>query len=301
VRRLIPLLLLALLGVGTALGATLGTVNGAAQTSSPSQWVAHVLAATADAGTARIAYNQITTSSNRDLRAQLHGSGQIDFTSGDVRTSEVQHSVQFSSDSPDGPLQATPTTNRTDQIGIGKTEYQDLSADFRGQQWVTSGLPRNPKTDLGLTYSNAGSALDNLAGFAQIAAVTNEGPARIDGAPTTRYLVTTAPFCPAPKSSHQSLTFQQHPTTLWIDGKDRIVQVRSLFTIDTRKLPTVLRNQIGLDTRMLGRATTTETLQFSAFGKPVHIAAPATVDVHTSTGGATISAKCATKANPSSH
>jgi hypothetical protein len=295
VRRLVPLLLLALLTLGTALGAALGTVNGPAQTqTSPTKWVANVLAATAHARSARLTFRQVTTSSNHDLREHLDGSGQVDFASGNVRTTEIQHSVQFSSNRPGTPEQASAVTNRIEEIGIGKVEYQALSIGVEGRQWIKMGIPRDPKADLGLTYSDASAPLDALTGFQRIVAVTNDGSATVEGTPTTRYLVTTAPLCAAPKSAHPGATFDQLPTTLWIDGKGRLVQARTVEKTDVRKNP-FPNDPSDFSQHFLGRSSQTATVRFSAFGAPVHIEAPPTADVHSTSGFGTISASCTAK------
>lgn len=65
-RRLVPWVLLGLVGLATAAAAALGAA-------------AAVLAATAQAGTAHFSYSHVTASPNPVLRGTLSGSGVVDF------------------------------------------------------------------------------------------------------------------------------------------------------------------------------------------------------------------------------
>jgi hypothetical protein len=93
VRRLLPWALVALVGVGSGLGAAF-EVASAPQTT-PVQWVANVLSATAEAGSAHFTYSSITTSTNPVLESRVIGRGLVDFTSGGVRVAEMDTNRQL--------------------------------------------------------------------------------------------------------------------------------------------------------------------------------------------------------------
>jgi hypothetical protein len=264
--------------------------------------VDNVLAATAHAGSARFTYSQITASSNVYLAQQVHGSGQIDFRSGDVHTTEVDHSVQFSGDGPGSSAHPTADTSRTEEIGVGKVDYLALSGNIGQKEWIKTGLHRNPHATVATTLAdNAGVALGTLAGDERVVAVSDRGSATVEGTPTTRYLVTTAPFCAARKSAHTVDAVQQHPTTLWVDAKGRLVQARSSEGIDSDPPKSFFPQDPALATRMRGHVTSTATLDFSAFGQPVHISAPPAADVHSpaSSSFGSITLRCAPKVGSS--
>jgi hypothetical protein len=109
--------------------------------------------------------------------------------------------------------------------------------------------------------------------------------------PTTRYLVTSAPICAAPKVAHASYISEPRLTMLWLDRGGRLVQAR---TSESEQIH--FPGQRSLAKRMSGREATTATLHLSAFGRPVHISAPRVVPVKASTGVGFVEAKCASKA-----
>jgi hypothetical protein len=277
--------MLVVLGAGAGLGAALGAAVTGPGTS-PAEWMANVLATTGHSGSARFTYSQITTSRNVYLAQQTHGSGQIDFTSGNTRTTEVTHDIQFSSDGPGVSAQATPDTNRTEEIGVGKVTYLNIGVgiDLGRQQWLKTGLPRDPHATVATALAgNAGVALSSVAGDERVVAVRDLGSATVRRTPTTRYLVTTAPVCATPKSTEKEYAIQRRPTTLWVDAKGRLVQARSSESIDSNPPKSFFKGDPGLATRMRGKETTTATLDFS-FGRPVHISAPPASAVRSPSG-----------------
>ena len=173
VRRVLPWALVALLGIVSGLAAAIG-VTSAPQTT-PTQWVANVLAATAQAGSAQFTFSSITTSTNPALASRIVGSGVVDFRSGNVRVTEVETDRQFTTGPFGARLDATPTVNRSQDIDIGSSDYKDLSDSNGVQAWIKLSLPRNPHADLGLSFADsAGGALDALTdGFDYAKSVRN--------------------------------------------------------------------------------------------------------------------------------
>ncbi len=272
-RRVIPWLLLSLV----LLGAAAGTVLGIAQKStsaSPSQWVSDVLAATEKAGSAHLSYSHVTSSPNPDLRGTSSGHGVVDFTTGNVRVSEIDRDVTFTSTGSQ-PLHPVHSTTTEDAIVVGGTIYQANPIPGLGftDKYSVLAFPGLPRSQRGLSLAlNAAVALDALDETYAVASLTDLGPADIEGVATTRYEVAYAPLhvC-APHQAPQTLT--QRPSSVWIDSTGRLVQVRSTLYFNDRlphggKLPAALA---GLPR---GPVTTVATLTFSEFGEPVHVAAP---------------------------
>jgi hypothetical protein len=294
VRRLLPWALVVLLGAGTGLAAAAGNAGNPGTT--PSQWVASVLSTTQAAGSARFTYSHVTTSSNPDLDDHMVGSGEVDFSSGRVRSTEVDHDVQFDSGPVGSQQRATPTTTRTLNVGIGTVEYQSVPSGLGVQRWIKMGLHRDPDSQLGLEFAaNASVALSSLSGDQRVVATRDLGPATVDGVPTTRYVVTTAPLCAVSKKTAQS--YRVSPTTMWINGQGRLVQVRDSFFSDVHPPAAFFRGKPGLAKLMNGPTATTATLHFSNFGTPLHIAAPPASSLllpsESASGSATIRLDCA--------
>jgi hypothetical protein len=277
-RRLAPWLLLSLLVVGTAAAAALGIAQKPSSTptssSTPSKWVAGVLASTERAGSAHFSYTHVTSSPNPDLRGSLSGHGVVDFTTGDVRVTEVDHDITFSSTG-NQPLHPVPTTSTEDAIVIRGTVYQAnpipgvaFTAEYR-----VLPFPALPRSQRGLSLAlNASVALDALRGPNAVASVTDLGPAEVDGAATSQYEVEYAPLrvC-TPHQAPQVLT--QRPTRVWLDGAGRLVRVRSTDYFNDR-LPRRAKIPAALDGFPRGPVTVVATLTFSEFGAPVRVAAP---------------------------
>ncbi len=272
-RRLAPWFLLSLVLVGAAAGAALGVAQGSS-TPSPSQWVADVLATTEGAGSAHFSYTQVTSSPNPELRASLSGHGEVDFTTDDVRVTEVDRDISFSA-SGSQPLHPVSSTNITDAIVIGGTVYQANPIPglaFTGSYRVLP-FPALPRSQRGLSLAlDASVALDTLRGPNAVASVTNLGPAKVEGVATTQYEIQYAPLhvC-APHQATQVLT--QRPSRVWLDDAGQLVRVRGTLYFNGRlrrgvKLPT------ALDGFPHGPTTTVASLTFSEYGAPVRVTAP---------------------------
>jgi hypothetical protein len=284
------------LGVGCGLGAVIEVARAPQVT--PAHWVASVLAATAEAGSAHFTYSSVTTSTNPALASRVVGRGVVDFTSGSVRVTEVDTHRQFTMGLLGARIDATPTVNRSQDIDIGSNDYKDLSGLNGRQAWIRLSLPRNPHADLGLSFAdNAGGALDSISdGFEYAESVRNLGSASSSGIPTTRFLVTTASACDPPRHvAKQPVTEQQGPTTLWVDGQGRLVQVRYSLRIDEVRPPPLFHEAPGVARLTEGRAAMTATLRFSDFGTPVHIKIPPLIHVPSSVShSSSIGIECAT-------
>ena len=277
-RRLLPWALLALVGVGAGLGAALGQANAPGTTASSDlvgaaahTWLSGVLAATKAAGTAHLDYTGLGTSPNPLLRGSSSGSGVVDFAAGTFRTSETDHETGWSSQ--DGaPQQAQAQTNSESDIAIGSTLYQNFGPGNLPSGWMkTPG--RRDKSALGLgSAGGIGFVLSGLAGPVTTVSVRALGPASVDGAPATRYLVRTEPrpICP-----DQGRRVPEESTTVWVDGNGRLVQARNAFTISATFGASLRKENPDLGDIPFGPRTFTSTLRLSAFGAPVHIAAPA--------------------------
>jgi len=295
VRRLLPWALVALVGIGSGLGAAFGVAS--APQTTPAQWVASVLAATAEAGSAHFSYSSITTSTNPALQSRVRGSGVVNFTSGNVRVTEVDTDQQFTTGLLGARIDATPTVNRSQDIDIERSDYKYLSGGNGAQIWIKTSLPRNPHADLGLSFAdNAAGALDTISGgFEYATSVRNQGSVSLSGTPTTRYLVTTASVCGAPRHlANEPVTEQPGPTTVWVDRQGRLVQVSDSLRIDEIRPLTLAQQAPGVARLMKGRAATTTTLRFSDLGTPVHITAPPLSDARSSSSHSfSIGIKCA--------
>jgi hypothetical protein len=277
VRRLLPWALLALVGIGAGLGAALGQANAPGPTGSSDltgvaaqRWLSGVLAATKAAGTAHLDYTSLGASPNPLLRGSSTGSGVVDFAAATFRTSETDHSMEWTSQ--DGrPVQAHAQTTSESDIAIGSTLYQNFGPGSGPSGWMkTSG--RRDKSALGLGSADGFAfVLSALTGPVVTVSVRALGPASVDGAPATRYLVRTEPrpVCPDPGRRAPEAS-----TTVWVDGNLRLVQARNTFSISATFGASLRKENPDLADVPLGPRTLTSTLRLSAFGAPVHIAAP---------------------------
>jgi hypothetical protein len=273
VRRLAPWFLGSLLLVGTIAVAAPGTAQGSSSRS-PSRWVADVIATTEGAGSAHFSYSNVTSSPNPELRGSLAGHGEIDFTTGDVRATEVDHDITFSATG-HHPLRPVRSTTTLDAIVIGGTVYQ--ANPMRGVALTKkySKLPSLgvPHSQQGLFLAlNASVALDELRGPYAVASVTDLGPAKVAGVATTQYEVKYAPLhvC-LPHKAPQVLT--QRPSRVWTDDAGRIARVRSTLYFNDRQSREANTLATG---RSLphGAVTTAATLTISEYGVPVRVTAP---------------------------
>ena len=279
-RRLLPWALVALVGVGAALGAALGQANAPGTTSSSvltgaaaQQWLSGVLAATKAAGSARLDLTGVSTSPHPLLRASSSGSGVVDFTSGTFRTSETDHSTEWSSDN-GGPLHAQPQTTRFTDIGIGAALYQDFAPSGWPSSWTKMRDGRQ-KGDLGLASADGfGFVLSALTGPAAAVTVRVLGPASVDGVRVTRSVVLTEPRSPCPRSGRASTPAAS--TMVWVDSQGRLVQARTSFSLGPSFGAFVRKHDVGSPDVPVEPVTSTTTLRLSAFGAPVRVTAPST-------------------------
>jgi len=275
VRRLVPWLLLSLALVGAAAAAALGIAQ-KSTSASPSQWVADVLAATEQAGSAHFSYAHVTSSPNPELRSTLSGHGVVDFTTGDARVTEVDRDITFSSTG-NQPLLPVQSTSTEDAIVVGGTVYQanPIPGLAFTERYRVLAFPALPRSQRGFSLAlNASVALDTLREPYAVDSVTDLGPAEVDGIATSQYEVEYAPLhvC-APHQAPQVLT--QRPSRVWLDDTGRLVQVRStLYFSDL--LPHGVKLPAAFDGFPRGPVTTVATLTFSEFGVPVHVAPPPT-------------------------
>ncbi len=285
-RRLIPWLLLTLVLVGATAGAALGIAQESTSAAS-SQWVADVLATTEKAGSAHFSYIHVTSSPNPELRGTLSGHGVVDFTTGDVRVTEVDRDISFSATG-NQPLHPVHSTSTEDAIVVRGTVYQANPIPglaFTGKYRVLA-FPALPRSQRGLTLAlNASVALDTLRGPYAVASVTDLGPAEVEGVATSEYEVEYAPLhvC-APHQAPQVLT--QRPSRVWLDGTGRLVRVRSTLYFSNR-LPHGVKLPAAFAGFPRGPVITVATLTFSEFGEPVHVAAPPTSAISPEGGSST--------------
>ena len=233
-----------------------------------------MLAATEKAGSARFFYTHVTSSPNPDLRGTLSGHGVVNFANGDVRVTEIDHDITFTSTG-NQPLHPAPSTTTEDAIVVGGTVYQanPIPGLAFTEKYSVLAFPALARSQRGLSLAlNAAVALDALHETYAVASLTDLGPAEVDGVATTKYEVGYAPLhvC-APHQAPQTLT--QHPSSVWIDSAGRLVQVRSTLYFSGR-LPHGRKLPAALAGFPQGPVTTVATLTFSEFGKPVHVAAP---------------------------
>jgi len=276
VRRAAPYLLVGLLVLGVAGAAALGVAQeGSVPVPMPAHWVAGVLATTEQAGTAHFSYTHLTRSPDPDLRAVLFGSGVVDFSTGAASVVEVDHDVTFTA-SGHQPLHPVPSVTTVDAIVVGGVLYQRIVVPglLRASRFVKLPFPVLPRSQRGLELAlNASVALDALRGPEPVAALHDLGPAVLDGIATTRYRVDYAPLTSCAPAHGTPATLTQPPSTVWVDGRGRLVQVRSTLRFAGR-LPHGAGTPSALGGFTAAPTTTTATLTFSAFGEPVHIAAP---------------------------
>lgn len=276
-RRLLPWALVALVGAGAASGAALGQANAPGTTSgsvlvgaAAQQWLAGVLAATKNSGTAHLAYRSVEVSPNPLLRGSSSGSGVVDFAAGTFRTSETDDSQKWSTEN-GAPVHAHAQTTREADIGIGSTLYQNFGEGNALSNWVKTRDGRNGGA-LGLASADSfGGVLSALTGQVATVSVRALGPAAVDGSPATRYLVRTElqPFCPRPKR-----TVPAQSTMVWVDGRGRLVQARTSIFISASFDASIFKADPAFAHFPVGPRIFTSTLRLSAFGAPVRVATP---------------------------
>lgn len=271
-RRLVPWALVGLIGLGAILGAALGAARSPGPPGpSPQQWIAGVVATTRAAGTAQLGSSIIVTSPDSALRSWANGAGVVDFATRSYRVRTTSHQTEWSSDS-NGPLRPRTQTTTDGEIAIGKAVYQNLSLPGFQDSWTKEPVPRN-FGELGLASAGVfGAVLSPFSRPFTVVGVTALGPAQINDAPATRYVVTSqlAPDCPTAGPPQ----LRRDRTTVWVDGRGRLVQVRLLSFFNGKLPASLLEKDPAAAAQPLGPMTITITLRLSAFGAPVHIAAP---------------------------
>jgi hypothetical protein len=285
VRHVLPWGLLLLIGVGAGLGAALGAAGspgtaGSSVLAGPEaqQWLTGVLASTKAAGTAHLDSTSVATSPDPDLRQSGTGSGVVNFATRSFRVSETDHTLSWSSEN-GGPTHVKRETTTDGEIVIGRSDYENFGLPGLRGSWTEQPVQRD-EGELGFAFADGFSpVLSALTGPFTAVTVTRLGTATVIGTSTTRYLVQTqigpstgAP-CPARKGTRQKPLLGR--TTVWVDDAGRLVQVR-VHSYFSGKVPASFAKQNpSIADQPLGPITYTNTLHFSGFGAPVHIARPA--------------------------
>lgn len=285
-RQIAPWALLVVLLVGVGVGAVVGQAQAPGQT--PTQWVDGVLAATKAAGTARITFSEVSTSSNPAMRGSSTGGGVVDFRSESIRTTEVSFDSQSSS-TDGGPVHTSLVRNVDETIDIGKLSWQLL-----GGTWTKTSRLRSAGDRIGWLDSLGPFALGDIG--APIEDLEDLGPALVRGVATTRFLLTASvpPSCQAAVRAAVAAGTYIGPTTLWVDSQGRLVQARSALHLNLRPLKSVEERINKLEEKSQkqfekefpgapklptltipsGVEVYVFTLHLADFGAPVHITAP---------------------------
>lgn len=270
-RRLVPWALLLLIGIGAGLGAALGAAH--STSSSPAQWVAGVFATTEEAGTAHLDDDAVTASPNPVLRGTAVGSGVVDFAAGTFRVSQVDHQNDWTI-GPGGQIQLQAETFLEASIAVGPTVYLNLGP-IEGAGWSKESIPRD-RGGLGLgSAPGFSTALSWLRAPFTVRSVRDLGAADVGGVATTRYLVRSQlrQDCGNGKALPAALV-QSRDTTVWVDGRGRLVQAQNAVYSSGRLPAAMVKANPILAVRPEGSTTQHNTLHLSAFGAPVHVAAP---------------------------
>jgi hypothetical protein len=191
----------------------------------------------------------------------------------------VDHQTTFEG-GPRGTYQARPSTTTIETIAVGKAFYQRVAA-FSGQPPLFVHWPQraDPTAWRGLAMVvDSTGALHNVIGLTPVARVTEVGQRTIGSVLTTEYRVTAAApvACPSPRRA--AFSVERGPTLLWIDADGRLVLARTTSSESNAVFPVPASSKLQVPSPLLrlmsGRVTTTDTLRFSGFGSPVHVAAP---------------------------
>ena len=289
-RRLVPWALVALVGVGAGLGAALGQRTRPARPVRPIWWepprngvrrpgrdesrrdgAPGLSAASAPARTPTCA-------------ARPRGPAPSTSRPDTIRTSEMEHQIEWSSRT-GGLIHAQAQTTSEGAIGIGSTLYQSLGPGGHVGQLDEDSPFRATRAHSGWASAD-GFALSCPRSTARSPRSASASSGRlVDGTPATRYLVRSEPrpVCPHPGSRQLP---RRRSTTVWIDGKGRLVQARNSSTQQRQDPGGPPQGEPQFADHPSGSSTITSTLRFSAFGAPVHIAAPATAAPAASTSHA---------------
>ncbi len=282
-RRVIPWVLVLLVGVGAGAGAAIGAAGSPGTASSSvltgpeaQQWLTGVLTTTQAAGTAHLDSTSVTTSPNSGLRDSGTGSGVVDFATGSYRVSEADRIVERSPQN-GGLTQAAAQTISTEEIVIGRSGYVSFGMPgFIPDFWTKQSTQRD-RGELGLGSSAVvGALVSALSGPFTALTVTRLGTATVGDVSTTHYLAQTQvepsmnSACPARKGKP---LFGR--ATVWVDGEGRLVQVRVQSSIGGKVPASADKQNPSIADTPTGAITSTGTLRLSGFGAPVHIARPA--------------------------
>ncbi len=270
-RRILPWALLGVLGLGIGAGAALGQFQSPGV--SPTDWVAHVVATTAAAGSAHFAFTNSTTSPDRSQESTVVGTGIVDFTNSEFQVTENYRQNQYESTNGGAPG-LTEQHFTLETIGIGQTVYRDdTSFPFAG--WTASRFPRDVHQVFGLDAANgAEDALSGLAGITPIASVRTLGPGSVDGVAATRYEITNEPLYVCGPKGRTIFAHTFAPTTMWVDGQGRLLRVRTRYATSGYTSHGPLDASGRAQPIRVAATSTDSTLTFSGLGQPVHIAAP---------------------------
>jgi hypothetical protein len=280
VRRVVPWVLVLLIGVGAGLGAVLGAADSPGTTGSSvlvgpaaQQWLAGVLATTKAAGTAHLDSTSFTTSSNSGMGDSGAGSGVVDFAAGSYRVNETDRIVEPSPQN-GGPTQETI---KVEQIVIGRSAYLNFGLPGLLPDFWTKQSTQRDRGELGLGSSEGfGALLSALGGPFTALTVTQLGTATVVGVSTTRYLAQTKV---EPSTSSRCPARKEKPllgrATVWVDGEGRLVQVRLQASFGGKVPASALKQNPSIADEATGPITSTRTLRLSGFGAPVHIVRPA--------------------------
>jgi hypothetical protein len=220
-----------------------------------------VLEATRAAGTARFIYSSVATSRNPLLRSRSMGKGAVDFRTDSLTTAERSTSTNISQDG-SAPSRQVTQTMLNDEIWIDRTFYTQFGV--AGQHfaigWIKAKLPSGSSGLL--------SMLDEVAPIGFLDSELGDRGTKVErlrsevlhGEETTKYRV-VVPTCSSAGSPQRVLG----SIALWLDGQDRLVQVRDVLH-STDPVPS-----------FAGRSTTVSTVRLFSFGAPVTISAPKAV------------------------
>ncbi len=287
-RQIAPWALLVVLLVGVGVGAVVGQAQAPGQT--PTQWVDGVLAATKAAGTARMTFSIVSTSSDPALRDSSRGSGVVDFRAGSARSTEVSFGSESSST--DGvPVHTSVVRNVNETIDIGKFSWQ-----LADGSWTKTPRLRSAEDPLGLEDALGPFTLGSVGGGEPVVDTQDEGQTSVGGVAVTRYVLTVSapPSCRAAVRAAVAAGTYIDPTTLWVDTQGRLVQARSALHLNLRppksveekinKLEEKSQKQFEKEfpgapklptfTIPSGVVVFVLTLHLADFGAPVHITAP---------------------------
>jgi hypothetical protein len=269
------------LTLGVALGAGIGVAGQSSAVAARVQ-IARIVGATERAHSARLAYSRVSTSTNAFLRSRGSGTGEVDFTTDSMRTSERDRSTGLVGENGAAARPQTRTTVQA-EVRIGRTDYMQLSPGIRvlGARWIKTTFPAGTIGSFGVLGQI--SPLDTLAMDESVRGLRVEtlGPARLDGRATTALLV-SVPTCAAAGHGH-GVRESSTPTEVWVDGRDRLVQARAVTHIAVSK--GAYRGSAFAGSSLTGRSTIVEVARLYDFGTPVSVSAPPVLPQSSSSSG----------------